>query len=218
MTPAEYDAWYDTPRGRWIGNTELHLLNRMLDLQPGETLLDVGCGTGWFTRRFAVGDWENDAWNVTGVDRDAARLGFARIHGHGERYMEGDALELPFSSASFDCVVSVAALCCIDDWRRALAEMARVARRRVVVGVLNRHSLLWREKGRDGGRGGYPGAHWHSAGELSQALAVLPLTHVRIRTALFLPGASRPSRAAERCLPNRLPWGGFLLASADTGK
>lgn len=26
MNPAEYDAWYDTPRGRWIGETELQLL------------------------------------------------------------------------------------------------------------------------------------------------------------------------------------------------
>ena len=54
MTPAEYDAWYDSPRGRWIGETEFRLLQRLLALRPGETLLDVGCGSGWFTRRFAA--------------------------------------------------------------------------------------------------------------------------------------------------------------------
>lgn len=93
--------------------------------------------------------------------------------------------------------------------------MARVARRRVVVGLLNRHSLLWREKGRDGGTGGYRGARWHTADEISAALAALPLANIRVSTALFLPGASPLARACERCLPNSLPWGGFLLAAAD---
>lgn len=93
--------------------------------------------------------------------------------------------------------------------------MARVARRRVAVGLLNRHSLLWREKGREGGTGGYQGAYWHSAGEIRAALAALPLANIRISTALFLPGASPILRACERCLPNSLPWGGFLVAAAD---
>jgi len=53
MTPAEYDAWYDSPRGRWIGESEWRGICRHLDLAPGSTLLDVGCGTGWFSRRLA---------------------------------------------------------------------------------------------------------------------------------------------------------------------
>jgi len=211
MTPAEYDAWYDTPRGSWIGTTEFHLLQRQLALQPGETLLDVGCGTGWFTRRFAA----SNGWYVTGLDNDAARLAFARAHGRNERYRKGDARALPFADAGIDRVVSVAALCFIEDWRQALHEMARVARRRLVVGLLNRHSLLWRQKGREGGMGGYRGAHWHSVGEIREALAALPLTNIQISTGLFLPGASPLARACERCLPNRLPWGSFLIAAAD---
>ncbi len=219
MTPEEYDAWYDTPRGRWIGETEFRLLHRLLAPRHAETILDVGCGTGWFTRRFAV----SNGWNVTGLDTDGERLAFARAHGNpggrNERYQEGDARALPFADAGIDCVVSVAALCFVDDWRLALGEMARVARRRVVVGLLNRHSLLWREKGRsgvnEGGTGGYRGAYWHSAGEIRAALATLPLTNIRVRSALFLPGASLLARACERTLPNRLPWGGFLVAAAD---
>ena len=212
MTPADYDAWYDTPRGRWIGETEFSLLHRLLALQPGETLLDVGCGTGWFTRRFAA----SNGWNVTGLDADATRLDFARAHGRNERYQEGDARALPFADASIDCVVSVAALCFIDDWRLALSEMARVARRRLVVGLLNRHSLLWREKGREGGRGGYEGARWQTADEISEALTALPLVNIQIHSALFLPGVSPLARACEQVLPSRLPWGGFLVAAADT--
>ena len=49
MQAAEYDAWYDTPRGRWIGETEFLLLHRLLEPRSSESLLDAGCGTGWFT-------------------------------------------------------------------------------------------------------------------------------------------------------------------------
>jgi 2-polyprenyl-3-methyl-5-hydroxy-6-metoxy-1,4-benzoquinol methylase len=54
MTAAEYDAWYRTPRGEWIGETEYRLLGKLLAARPHETLIDVGCGTGYFTRRFAL--------------------------------------------------------------------------------------------------------------------------------------------------------------------
>ena len=30
MNPADYDAWYATPRGRWIGETEYALAARLL--------------------------------------------------------------------------------------------------------------------------------------------------------------------------------------------
>ena len=211
MTPAEYDAWYDSPRGRWIGETEFRLLQRLLALRPGETLLDVGCGSGWFTRRFAAaGDC-----GVTGLDSDAARLNFAQARSRNERYLEGDARALPFADAVFDCVVSVAALCFVADWRLALREMTRVARRHVVVGLLNRNSLLWREKGQAGGAGGYRGARWHTPREIRAALAELPVTHIQVNTALFLPNGSFIARALETSLPNRLPWGGFIIASAD---
>lgn len=211
MTPADYDAWYDTPRGRWVGETEFRLLWRMTGSRPGESLLDVGCGTGWFTRRFAA----HLGGHVTGLDADLARLEYARAHGRHERYLQGDARALPFADASIDRVISVTALCFIDDWRQALGEMARVARRRVVLGLLNRRSLLWREKGKDGGTGGYRCARWHGADEVRDAMATLPLANIRTRTAVFLPSASSLARAWEGVLPNRLPWGGFLLAAAD---
>lgn len=213
MTPAQYDAWYDTPHGRWVGETEFRLLRRLLAWQPGETLLDVGCGTGWFTRRFASLDGDNLAWNVTGLDVDPARLAFARVHGRGERYLEGDATALPFADACFDVVVSVTALCFVPDWQRALAEMARVARRAVVLGLLNRRSLLWRQKGRNGGMGGYAGARWHTADEVREALRGLGLAHLRARTALLLPGGAPAGRMLEHVMPGVLPWGGFLAVA-----
>ncbi len=35
MTPAAYDAWYGTSRGRWIGDRELAPLAGLLEARPG---------------------------------------------------------------------------------------------------------------------------------------------------------------------------------------
>jgi len=211
VTPAQYDAWYDTPRGRWIGNTEYDCIRSLLDLQPGDTVLDVGCGTGWFTRRVAA-----DGVQVVGLDRDAEALAFAREHSvGGARYVHGDATALPFADASFDAVLSVTALCFVEKWPRALAEIVRVGRRRFVLGLLNRRSLLWLDKARQGGRGAYRGAHWHTRDEVDNALRVVPVCNVRYRYGVFVPSASWIARAAERGLPSGLPLGSLLAVAGD---
>ena len=74
MTTPEYNAWYDSPRGRWMGDIEFELLCRHLDMKPGTSLLDVGCGTGWFTRQLAAADLQ-----VIGLGVDIDALAFARV-------------------------------------------------------------------------------------------------------------------------------------------
>ena len=179
-------------------------------MQPleGETLLDVGCGTGWFTRRLA----RDGPCRVTGLDADLARLAHALsrdIEGH---YLAGDARALPFPGAGFDLVVSIAALCFLEDERRALAEIVRVARRRFAVGWMNRASLLHRRKA---DTGGYRGARWHTAAEVRALFEGLPVEGLRIRSAVFLPSGSLVARLMERLLPSRLPSGVLLLASGS---
>ena len=211
MTPADYDAWYDSPRGRWVGETEFRLIRRRLGLLPSETLLDVGCGSGWFTRRFAA----ENGWNVTGLDRDPAMLGFARAHGRNERYLEGDARALPFADASFDRVIAIASLCFVADERQALAEIVRVARRGFAVGWLNRHSLWHR---RHAGRPAYQGAAWHTSREVRALFAGLPVARLRLSSAVFLPGGGPLARLAEHLTPARLPFGALLLATGELAR
>ena len=98
MTPEAYEAWYATPRGRWITGVEYAMLRGMLAPEPGDTLLDVGCGTGHFTRRFA-----RDGHTVVGIDPDADAVGWARGHtASGERYVRGRAEALPFPDPCSD--------------------------------------------------------------------------------------------------------------------
>lgn len=212
MLAAEYDKWYQTPRGRWIGETESGLLRRMLGPRSGESLLDVGCGTGYFTRQFA----RADKLAVAGLDPNRDWLAFAERHAAGtESYVSGSALALPFADDSFDLVVSVTALCFVADQRRALAEMLRVARRRVALGLLNRHSLLYWHKGRGGGRGAYRGAHWHTVAEVRELFAGLPVRNLRMGFAIFAPGSEWIARRLESVLPAGLPLGAFLAVAAD---
>jgi SAM-dependent methyltransferase len=214
VTPEQYDAWYDTPRGRWIGSAEYGLVRSLLDLQPGEDVLDVGCGTGWFTRRVAA-----DGAQVVGLDRDAEALAFARQHSAaGMGYVHGDATELPFADAAFDAVLSVTALCFVEQWPRALAEIVRVSRRRFVLGLLNRRSLLWLGKGRHGGSGAYQGAHWHTRAEMESALRALPVRNVRYRYGIFLPSGSGVAHALERALPSWLPLGSLLAIAGHVAR
>jgi len=214
VTPEEYDAWYDSPRGRWIGDVEFALLYRHLETAPGKSLLDVGCGTGWFTRRLAAAGLD-----VTGLDIDADALDFARQRSDRDiSYVEGDACRLPFPDQSFDQVISITALCFVDDWPRAIAEIVRVTRRRFVLGLLNRHSLLWLDKGRSGGKGAYQGAHWHTRRELYEVIKKLPVEHVHFSTAIFLPSGTDFAQVVESALPNSLPWGACLVVSGDVSK
>ncbi len=213
MNPAEYDAWYDTPRGRWIGEAEFRLAARLLAVRPGDSLLDVGCGTGWFTRRFA-----GEGLQATGLDADPAWLAFAREHSDSAiRWVEGDARRLPYPDSSFDHVLSIAALCFVEDERQAVAEIVRVARRRFAIGWLNRYSLLYREKGRQGGSGAYRGARWHAAAELRAFFAGLPVRNLKLRSAIFLPSGTMLARGVEKCAPAVFPLGGMLLVAGEKG-
>jgi SAM-dependent methyltransferase len=203
MNPRDYEAWYQTARGSWIAGREFDLMRRLLDPPAGATLLDVGCGTGHFSRRFTA-----TGLRVAGLDTDAAMLGHARGLGGGVSYLPGTGTELSFGDNAYDYVTAVTSLCFIADPERALREMWRVARHAVLLGLLNRRSLLYRQK-RD--RGAYRGARWDTPAEVRRWMLVLePAPRVTIRSTVFLPGGGAFARAAEAVLPGILPWGAFL--------
>ena len=92
---------------RW--NHNIHISGVLLDALPPhiDRALDVGSGEGVLSRRLAA-----RATQVLGIDLDRPSLALARAQSpDGEvAYAEADALAAPFPPASFDAVVSVAAL------------------------------------------------------------------------------------------------------------
>lgn len=201
--PASYDAWYRTPRGRWIGDTEFVLLLKLLRPHPDASLLDVGCGTGYFSRRFA-----EQGLSVTALDPDADILAYARTQDGTIRYLRGDALALPFADRSFDHCTAITSLCFVADPVQALREMLRVARHSVVLGLLNRRSLLYRRKY---DRGGYRGARWNSVDDVGRWLTEISSdVSTEIHSAVFFPQGGSLARLVEPCLAKRWLWGSFM--------
>jgi hypothetical protein len=94
--------------------------------------------------------------------------------------------------------------------------MVRVARKRIVVGLLNRRSLLWREKGRHGGSESYRGAYSHTAQELRRALVDCGLRHVLMRSAIYLSNGSGVACPLKRCVPDTVLYGGFFVGVRKT--
>ena len=207
--PAAYDAWYRTPRGRWIGDIEYRLLRRQLALRPDESILDVGCGTGYFSRRLV-----QDGHRVVGVDLDPAAAAYARASRTPPlSAVVANMTALPFADRSFDCVIAVTSLCFVADETQALKEILRVARRRFGLGLLNRDSLLYRAKSRDAG--GYAGARWHNSDSVAALLRDLPVRDLRLATAIFNPDGGPLARALECVAPGGLPWGGFIAVTGS---
>lgn len=210
MNATEYDSWYETPRGRWIGQRETALILEQLQPRQGESLLDVGCGTGYFTRNFAAAI--NGA--VTGVDINPEWVAYARGRDPDKTtYDIADARALPFADRSFDLVTSITALCFIAEETTAISEILRVARRRFGIGMLNRHSLLWLREGRTSG--GYRGAHWHTVREAMRLFHDQPVKNLRVNTAIQIPTGGWFARMIERLLPTTIPTGAFILVTGD---
>lgn len=207
ISPGDYDAWYETPRGAWAGAAEAEALLRLAEIGIGTHALDVGCGSGWFSRRFA-----DAGARVTAVDRDPAMLAYARARDGRANYLQGDMLALPLPDKSFDIVTAVTSLCFVADESRALTEMARVARVRIVLGLLHRRSLLCLKKR---GRGVYAGARWHTRADIERLVAGLPgVRDVETETLLFWPGGPRLGRALE-ALPELKRFGGFMAVRIE---
>jgi demethylmenaquinone methyltransferase/2-methoxy-6-polyprenyl-1,4-benzoquinol methylase len=99
-------------------------------LKPGQSALDVACGSGRLTaelaRRAAGG-------RVVGLDFSRGMLARAQADHPGLEFVKGDALRLPFWDGDFDVATMAFGLRNLADPRLGLAELARVARRVVVL-------------------------------------------------------------------------------------
>lgn len=109
--------------------------------QPGQSILDVGCGAGSLDRLLAERLGKANA--ITAIDTNPFLLREAEALARADgvdgliRFAPGNAEALPFADETFDCIFSVTVLeeCDAD---RALAEMVRVAKPGGRVGVIVR--------------------------------------------------------------------------------
>jgi ubiquinone/menaquinone biosynthesis C-methylase UbiE len=114
-----YDLRYDTSCGRVYHR---HICRHMLDWIPrGRLLLDLGCGTGLFMRRY--GELGGTA---VGLDISRGMVEAAREQGRWFDYLVGTAEVLPFRQSSFEVVSCVLAFSYLEHPAWMLREAYRV--------------------------------------------------------------------------------------------
>jgi 2-polyprenyl-3-methyl-5-hydroxy-6-metoxy-1,4-benzoquinol methylase len=117
-------------------------LAELFELAAPESVLDVGCGEGVLTERWAV---ELGSRPIVGVDLEDPKLSaeWARRSRENLSFRTLDvAGGLPFGDGAFDLATAIEVLEHVPEPERVVADMARVARRHLLVSVPR--EPLWR--------------------------------------------------------------------------
>ena len=122
------------------------LVHDALDAQPGERVLDVGCGPGFYVAELL--ERVGPQGSVTGVDVAPAMLAVAakRAAGHDNVVLhQADATRLPVADEAFGAALSVQVLEYVADVPAALAEIHRALRPggRVVIWDVDWATVSW---------------------------------------------------------------------------
>ena len=117
---------YELFMGRWSRRLARLFLD-FVSLAPHDRVLDMGCGTGALA--IAAAEHTSSA-RVTGVDRAAAYVRYARSRAQGHRatFLVGDGQALGVRDGVVDKALSLLNLNFIPDREKALRELIRVTR------------------------------------------------------------------------------------------
>ncbi|GAA0419445.1 hypothetical protein Acor_29200 [Acrocarpospora corrugata] len=122
-------AYLDQVAASASGRVYKQQVLELLDLQPGQTVLDIGCGPG--TDLAAMAAAVGPAGRVIGVDRDPVMIAQARARLTGQPLIEvrpGDVHALPLEDGSVDRARTDRVLQHVADPAKVLAEFRRAAR------------------------------------------------------------------------------------------
>jgi len=131
VTPEEYDQLYRLhPRVHEDTDNSLACLQRIAADAIGSSICDVGCGTGALLAHVRKEAREPFA-EMVGVDM----IEPDKPIGDGIRFVCSCVEDLRFADKSFDTVLCTHVIEHILDIRRAIAELRRIARRRLIIVV-----------------------------------------------------------------------------------
>ncbi len=106
---------------RWVEHRRLRIIRRMVRIQPGESLLEVGCGGGHVLAMFPVA-------NLTGLDVSGVILAKARRNlAHlNARLVKGEITDIDLPDDAFDKAVCTEVLEHVIDPEEILRQLQRV--------------------------------------------------------------------------------------------
>jgi ubiquinone/menaquinone biosynthesis C-methylase UbiE len=148
----EFNQWAAAGRGDEMEDHHSDITDQtlaLMDIQPSDHILDLGCGTGWASRRMAK---VATAGEVIGLDvademlrrAEQTSSGFKNI-----RYVWGSAEKIPADDKYFSKVLSVESFYYYADQGKALDELRRVmapgAKLFILINLYkdNHYSLRW---------------------------------------------------------------------------
>ncbi len=106
-----------------------------LNVKLASPVLDIGCGTGYFTEILSQRGLE-----MTGFDQNAVNIQ-SKV-----KYLQGDASNLPFKDKSFSSVLLINVLSCVDDPEARMSllkEAKRVKKENEKIYVINTSEKLF---------------------------------------------------------------------------
>jgi ubiquinone/menaquinone biosynthesis C-methylase UbiE len=156
----EFNRWAEAGEGPKMEQHHLDITEktiRLMDLRPGERILDLGCGSGWATRLLArmVGEGPEGFGQVVGVDVSDEMIRLARADSKefdNVMFVWGSATQIPWEENFFDKVLSIESFYYWPDQERGLAELFRVMAPKGRLFILinlyqdNPYSLQWVDK------------------------------------------------------------------------
>lgn len=206
-----YDLWFRNRRNRFSATLETRMLFELLRPAPGESLLDIGCGTGELLLQGL-----DAGLDVTGIDPSPHMLDIAfRKTGESVDLFRGYGEDLPFDDNSFHHACFFTTLEFVDQPEKALEEAFRVAKDRVFIGVLNRYAIKGLKRRIQGlfGHSLYANARFYSIWELKQMVRqLLGDVPVSWRSVCLFPEPSSPFACSLEQWPlaQRMPFGTFV--------
>ena len=148
----EFNQWAAAGRGDEMEEHHSDITEQtleLMDLQPSDRILDLGCGTGWASRRMARVATAGEVVGLDVADEMLRRAAQASSGIQNVRCVWGSAEKIPAQDNSFTKVLSVESFYYYADQGKALDELRRVlapgGRLFILINLYkdNHYSLRW---------------------------------------------------------------------------
>src|SRR5712672_539730 len=148
----EFNEWAAAGRGDEMEHHHSDITEQtlaLMDIQPEDRILDLGCGTGWASRRMARIASEGEVVGLDVADEMLRRAEQASSAFRNVRYAWGSAEKIPEADNAFSKVLSVESFYYYADQGKALDELRRVMSPEAKLFILinlykdNHYSLRW---------------------------------------------------------------------------
>jgi ubiquinone/menaquinone biosynthesis C-methylase UbiE len=148
----EFNQWAAAGRGDEMEDHHSDITNQTLavmDIQSADRILDLGCGTGWASRRMAHVTAAGEIVGLDVADEMLRRAEQTSAEFKNIRYVWGSAEKIPAADGYFSKVLSVESFYYYADQGKALGELYRVMAPKAKLFILinlykdNHYSLRW---------------------------------------------------------------------------